>query len=123
MDSGKLSMVRLILDRGGDLTVKDNNGWTPLFRASGYIYSTRYISKLEHQTADYVVDARAQRCLSIEVLRFMCSFSFKKSNISVCQGAETPVIVELICRGSDVDVVDRAGLSLPAAARLLKNRL
>lgn len=33
VDSCNLEMVKLIFDRGGDVSVKDNNGWSPLFRA------------------------------------------------------------------------------------------
>ena len=33
VDSCKLEIVKFILDKGGDLGVRDSNGWTPLFRA------------------------------------------------------------------------------------------
>lgn len=33
VDSCSVDMVRLVLARGGDVHAKDNNGWTPLFRA------------------------------------------------------------------------------------------
>ncbi|CAK1540883.1 unnamed protein product [Leptosia nina] len=72
VDSGDLETLKLVLGRG-EVTVTDNNGWTPLFRA-------------------------------------------------VCQGARTDIIQELVHRGSRVDVIDRAGLPLLAAARLLKDR-
>nr|XP_026494551.1 fibronectin type 3 and ankyrin repeat domains 1 protein-like [Vanessa tameamea] len=73
VDSCKLEMVKYIFGKGGDVGVRDNNAWTPLFRA-------------------------------------------------VCQGAKTDIIEELVRRGSDVDAVDRAGLSVAAAARILKDR-
>ncbi|CAH2058948.1 unnamed protein product, partial [Iphiclides podalirius] len=41
---------------------------------------------------------------------------------AICQGAVSGVIEELILRGSSVDMTDHAGLSLVAAARLLKDK-
>ncbi|VVC87150.1 unnamed protein product, partial [Leptidea sinapis] len=72
VDSGRVAVLRMVLDRGGDVTARDSNGWTPLFRA-------------------------------------------------VTQNATTGVIEELVSRGSDLTVTDNAGLSLLAAARILKN--
>ncbi|XP_038219717.1 delta-latroinsectotoxin-Lt1a [Zerene cesonia] len=72
VDSGNLEILKFVL-RHGDVTVRDSNGWTPLFRA-------------------------------------------------VCQGSKTELIEELVKHGSNVEVTDRAGLTLIAAARLLKDR-
>lgn len=33
VDSGDLETLRFVLDRGGDVSAEDSNGWTPLFRA------------------------------------------------------------------------------------------
>ncbi|XP_041985571.1 serine/threonine-protein phosphatase 6 regulatory ankyrin repeat subunit A [Aricia agestis] len=73
VDSGALDALRLAAGRG-DIRVKDNNGWTPLFRA-------------------------------------------------VVHGASSEMVAELLARGSEVDVTDRRGLTLTAAARLLRGRL
>lgn len=42
--------------------------------------------------------------------------------VTVCEGARTDVIAELVSRGSDLEVIDKAGLPLAAVARLLTNR-
>ncbi|XP_045506321.1 ankyrin-2 [Colias croceus] len=72
VDSANLDVLKFVLSHG-DVTVRDNNGWTPLFRA-------------------------------------------------VCQGSKTELIEELVKQGSSVEVTDRAGLTLIAAARVLKDR-
>lgn len=41
--------------------------------------------------------------------------------MSVCQGASTELVAELVARGSEVAVRDRAGLDLVDAARLLRD--
>ena len=37
VDSGNLELVDWMLDDGADLSVKDNNGWTPLLRVGQLI--------------------------------------------------------------------------------------
>lgn len=39
VDSCEVDVVRYIFDKGGDVTVRDSNGWTPLFRACTYFRS------------------------------------------------------------------------------------
>ncbi|XP_072932148.1 uncharacterized protein flip [Epargyreus clarus] len=104
--AGHTAIADLLIEKGANFQVQDYNGL-----------------RVEH----YAVDS-----CKLDVVKYIFEkggdIEVKDSNgwtplfRAVCQGAKTEVIEELLYRGSNVDVTDRRGLTLVAAARLLRNR-
>ncbi|CAK1594784.1 unnamed protein product [Parnassius mnemosyne] len=137
---GDINTVRFLLQAGADVNLALSTGQTPLHLAvlEGHLaiielllekaadFQARDINglRVEH----YAVDSR-----NLEVIRYILEkdgdVKVRDSNgwtplfRAICQGADTEIIEELISRGSCVNVTDRAGLTLAAAARLLKDNI
>ncbi|KAJ0170665.1 hypothetical protein K1T71_013437 [Dendrolimus kikuchii] len=136
---GDVSMVRFLLLAGADVNQQSSTGQTALHLAilSAKIQITELLIERGADFKDrdlnglraehYAVDS-----CDLEMLKFILDkggdVTVEDSNgwtplfRALCQGAKTEIIQELINRGSNVEVKDRAGLPLTSVARLLKIR-
>ncbi|KAJ2941651.1 hypothetical protein O0L34_g14709 [Tuta absoluta] len=104
--TGNIAMVNLLLEKGADFQARDKNN----LRVEHYAADAGNLDMLRH-ILDLGGDVAVQDNNKWTPL-------FR----AVIQGSSTSLIEELLSRGSDLDIVDRAGLTVPIAARLLANR-
>ncbi|CAG5017250.1 unnamed protein product [Parnassius apollo] len=121
---GDINTVRFLLQAGAEVNQALTAGQTPLHLAvlEGHL---AIIDLLLEKAADF--QARDINGLSVE------HYAVDSRNLEVVQyildkdgdvkGADTEMIEELISRGSSINVTDRAGLTIAAAARLLKDNV
>ena len=52
MNKGHIKVVKLLLEKGADLTVPNNNGWTPLYAAAskGYMQVVKLLLEKDADT-------------------------------------------------------------------------
>lgn len=122
VESGRLEIARLLLDRGADLERKDAKGQTALFKAIG---QPELVDILLNAGADpNLVDRQGKTAVhvaidagSIESIRLLAGYNVKLNRID--QHGDTPLtaaiekqldVVELLLsRGADVDYVNGLG--------------
>ncbi|XP_046972905.1 CARD- and ANK-domain containing inflammasome adapter protein-like [Vanessa cardui] len=136
---GDVSMVRFLLSADAEIEQPSSTGQTPLHLAvlAGHVAVADLLLEkgADFQARDFNrlgIEHYAVDSCKLEMVKYIFGkggdVGAKDSNAwtplfrAVCQGAKTDIIEELVRRGSDVDAVDRAGLSVAAAARLLKDR-
>ncbi|XP_050357334.1 ankyrin repeat and protein kinase domain-containing protein 1 [Nymphalis io] len=136
---GDVSTVRFLLSANAEIEQPSSTGQTPLQLAvlAGHVPVADLLLEkgADSQARDYNllrIEHYAVDSCKLEMVKYIFAkggdVDVRDSNAwtplfrAVCQGAKTDIIEELVRRGSDVEAVDRAGLSVAAAARLLKDR-
>ncbi|XP_069363082.1 26S proteasome non-ATPase regulatory subunit 10 isoform X2 [Maniola hyperantus] len=136
---GELGMVKYLVSANAAVEQSSSTGQTPLHLAvlSANIPVAEFLLEkgADFQARD-LTQCRVEHCAvdsgELDMVKFVMDrggdVSVRDSNgwtplfRAVCQGAKTEVIKELVHRGSDVELTDKAQLSIVAAARLLQDR-